>query len=83
MAWSLMDAGDMISDPAEVARIRYEDISPNKPISEWEDIEQYNELASMTKSRGFTFPVGYLLMASNLDEVGRLLSLRFDGFLKL
>ncbi len=69
MAWSMMDVGDRIGDPTEVSRLRYEDFKTNMPISEWEDIEQYNSNPGATSTRGFTFPMAYLQMTSGLDKV--------------
>uniref|UniRef100_A0A5K3EPN3 CYTOSOL_AP domain-containing protein n=1 Tax=Mesocestoides corti TaxID=53468 RepID=A0A5K3EPN3_MESCO len=75
MAHEMMMSGDRIGDPTEVARVRYEDFEPNMPISEWEDVEQFNTNPGATTNRGFTFPAGYLQMVSGLDKHGRSSSL--------
>ncbi|VDM00379.1 unnamed protein product [Schistocephalus solidus] len=70
MAESLSDAGDMIADPSEVARIRYEDFQVNYPLSDWEDVMQFNDKPGATSNRGFTFPMGFMCIASDLDKHG-------------
>ncbi len=64
-----MKTGDCIGDPTEVARIRYEDFKTNMPISEWEDVEQYNTNPGATKNRGYSFPMAYMQMNSKIDKV--------------
>nr|AGC52719.1 leucyl aminopeptidase [Spirometra erinaceieuropaei] len=70
MAQSLSDAGDLIADPSEVARIRYEDFEVNYPISDWEDVMQFNDKPGATSSRGFSFPMGFMSITSELDKHG-------------
>uniref|UniRef100_A0A183AFD3 CYTOSOL_AP domain-containing protein n=1 Tax=Echinostoma caproni TaxID=27848 RepID=A0A183AFD3_9TREM len=65
----LQEAGDCISDMAEISTVRKEDYDFNRGKTEYEDILQCNNLPSSATPRGHQIPAAFLAMASGLDKV--------------
>nr|AAV59016.1 leucyl aminopeptidase [Fasciola hepatica] len=67
---SLQEAGDRISDMAEISTVRKEDYEFNRGKTEYEDTLQCNNLPSSATPRGHQIPAAFMALASGLDKHG-------------
>jgi leucyl aminopeptidase len=67
--YSLQENGHLIADPYEISTIRREDFDKIAGQSEYEDLLQSTNNPSTAESRGHQFPAAFLIMASGLEKV--------------